>query len=835
MYQFGKDILVTHTQRLIKTVLYITLIGLLSQATSLAKTKRLVLLKLDGLPFHTVDKVVKMQDPQSGKSYLPWIEEVFYKKGTCLANFYVRGMSLSGPSWSLIDTGQHLQIKGNVEYSRLTLRPYDYLNFIPFYIESARMRRVDMPGVEVLDDLGIPLMADAYPYDERYLSFQLYQRGFRWTTFKRGLENRFIKQSPRELLDEWTIGLELRNIIFDQLELELIESLSNPKIRYLDFYSSSFDHVAHGNRDFKSQLHVLKEIDQLVGRIWTAIERSSLASETALVLVSDHGINTDDQTYSQGYNLVKLLGSPEGGGHHVITKRRLMLDYSIKGIYPLVPLITTTTSDSYYLKNQSTDYPTALLDFDGNERATIHLRNSDINLLHILLQQLINKSPSPTMQKAITDALFSVIDKHRAEWEVTARELKEELAALNRAIESEKKRFHAQPKKWTSEDRDKGLDKEATRIFARMDSWRFDEQQHKEYLRTLENLLALRRDNFDPKRLKIDELISKRMMGDHNSIYQLQNYVVGIAPTGLVLKADSSLDMKRSFARVNYFDLLQSIKVRNNVQDNVSSRPIDFVAIRIPHEKIAASLDTDLRPTDDVIWLYGDSRRQALILVRRDLNSQPLLRYLPISSLIQLESGDIEFKLEEWQPNLPLKIWEDENLNIPNNDRKQWLNGWHTDREWLAAMHKAEYSTAIIGLHEQLSRHDINLLSIPDIKEEDKRLLYRFHKRVRESTESDLLILANNHWNFDVRGFNPGGNHGSFFRVSTHSSFMIAGGDKTGIPRNLIVERPYDSLSVAPTLFTLTGQVVDGEPIPELKARGFRRFDGAVIKEVINK
>ena len=53
-----------------------------------------------------------------------------------------------------------------------------------------------------------------------------------------------------------------------------------------------------------------------------------------------------------------------------------------------MPLITTTTDDSYYLKGESTDYPTALLDFDGNERASIHLRNSDLNLLHILLRQL---------------------------------------------------------------------------------------------------------------------------------------------------------------------------------------------------------------------------------------------------------------------------------------------------------------------------------------------------------------------------------------------------------------------------------------------------------------
>ena len=107
-----------------------------------------------------------------------------------------------------------------------------------------------------------------------------------------------------------------------------------------------------------------------------------------VVLISDHGVNSDQKVYSQGYNLVKLLGSRTGGGHHVITKRRLMLDYSIKGVNPFVPLITTTTPDTYYLKGESTTYPTAMLDFDGNERASLHLRDSDLNMLHILLQQL---------------------------------------------------------------------------------------------------------------------------------------------------------------------------------------------------------------------------------------------------------------------------------------------------------------------------------------------------------------------------------------------------------------------------------------------------------------
>src|SRR5207253_10767861 len=151
------------------------------------------------------------------------------------------------------------------------------------------------------------------------------------------------------------------------------------------------------------------------------------------ILVSDHGFNTDVRVYSQGYNLVKLLGSREGGGHHVVTKRRLLMDYALKSADPLVPLITTTTSESFYLKGQSTDYPTALLDFDGNERAALHLRNSSLNMLHILLQQLRRKGISEQNRHALIDAFFDELARDRSRWQSDLDQFSVELSALRRA------------------------------------------------------------------------------------------------------------------------------------------------------------------------------------------------------------------------------------------------------------------------------------------------------------------------------------------------------------------------------------------------------------------
>jgi hypothetical protein len=356
-------------------------------SSSLAQTKRLVIIKCDGLPYDLVDRFVKQRDPQSGKSVLPWIDHIFYQRGARLSNFYVRGMSLSAPSWSILETGQHLQIKGNVEFDRYTLHAYDYLNFLPLYFAGINGSRIDMPAVEVLDSLGLPLLSDAYAHNQRYITYSLFLRNPRYSTLQSGLQNRFVR-SPKELFDEWTMGFEMRSVISDQLVKELMTKLNDPKIRYLDLYTADFDHVGHHNNDTQSHLSALKQMDSVIGQVWTSIQKSTLADETALIVVSDHGFNTDEKIYSQGYNLVKLLASRTGGGHHVVTKRRPMLDYSIKGIYPLVPLITSTSPDTYYLKGETTTYPTAMLDFDGNERASVHLRDSDLNTLHILLQQL---------------------------------------------------------------------------------------------------------------------------------------------------------------------------------------------------------------------------------------------------------------------------------------------------------------------------------------------------------------------------------------------------------------------------------------------------------------
>ena len=797
--------------------------------------KRLVVVKIDGLPFESIDKYVNKRDPRTGKSMLPWFDEIFYKNGARVENFYTRGISLSGPAWGMLDSGQHMQVKGNVEFDRFTQETYDYLRFFAFYYDNFRKLRADMPAAQVMSQLRIPLLVDAFPYVHRYHSPQLYQRDNPWLGMLGAGAVNLIPRNKTDFLNEFALGFEYMRMTVLQNEREIADRVvTMPQIDYFDYYDTNFDHVMHDNNDERSRLIELKSLDLTLGRFWTGIQESSRADETAMVLLSDHGFNAEEPIFSQGFNLVAMLTNATGGGHHVLTKRRILLDYSLQGVNPFVPATATPSKDSFYLKDKYKEYPTALVDFDGNERSSIHLRESGLNELQILLQELQRKNLLPQLREAATAEFFRVADDHRDHWQSSVQRLEEELAAVQRWIDTNEKVIKKHPGSFSAKDRELGKDKDARRLEALVRAEKTSAELYRKYIVTLKNLLALNPSNFKPNSLKVEELIAPGSMGRPNSIYQLQNYVVGLKPAGFVLTPGGHIDRERSYVTVNNLALLKSQRVRSNQQPKVSNEPIDFIALRVPLTSIISELPDDLKPNDNPIWLYGGEDKQVLILSRNGENGAISLRYLPVSGLRQDASGKFTFKIEEPGPGFPLKIFEDEAFAIRAGERSTWLNQWHSELEWLRATHKGRYSNAVIGLNEQLDRHPVFDESEPNLSE-DEKLIRRYRNHQRELTESDMLILANDHWNFDIRGFNPGGNHGSFFRKSTSSTFMLAGGAKTGIPRGLEVTEPYDSLSVMPTILRLMGRIdANNQPDAELYKLGFRRFPGRIVSEVVN-
>lgn len=723
-------------------------LGLIVLLAALARgaVDRVVVIKVDGLPEGLIERYAaeSADGARQGHSRLPWIEHVFAQNGTWMENFYVRGLSLSAPSWSMLDTGRHLEIRGNAEFDRYTLRGYDYLNFFPFYLGYAMNRHADMPAVELLDQYKIPLLIDRFPVSERYQGFQLLQRGVRWQTLEDSLKVKF-KRPVKDLFDEWQTGFSMTSSVNEQTERELLVNLQDPKFRYLDYFTGEFDHTAHLTNDRVAQFHVIEELDALIGRVWSSIAASPLAKSTVLVVVSDHGMNTSERVYSQGYNLVDWLNSAGGGAHHVLMNRHPLGEFKLRGLDPLVSEVISPSNESTYLAGESAHYPTAVVDLDGNERASLSLRNNALNVIQILLDQLMHKKLEGRVRVAALEALFQVLEKVREDWTRNVSGLDAELRGLRAQIEQQQKIVDAQPKKWTAEQKAQGLDQQAKREVNRLETWKNEERGYANYTAVMTLLLSIQASDFDPGKFNTADLIPRRSLGDRNSIEDLRHYVTGLGAAGLVVAGGGSLDMERSFRHVDYVAALEALRVRNNVQRGVSDHPVDFVAIA---EGGAVH-----------VW-RGD--REAVIEKRADGSIRC--------------SSDLFGGFDD--------------------------GAWHTGREWLNATYRSPYSNAVIGLTEEM-------LSAPDASP--------YLERKRQLRRADLIAFANDHWNFNVRGFNPGGNHGSFLRVSTHSVLMFAGGEETGVPRGLRVATPYDSLSLTPTILALMGRAEPDLPGPVIE------------------
>ncbi|MEQ1948828.1 MAG: alkaline phosphatase family protein [Bryobacteraceae bacterium] len=761
--------------------------------------ERLVIIKVDGLPQGVLDRYA--QPDAGGRVRLGWINEIFARNGVWMENFYTRGISLSAPSWSLMETGQHLVIHGNVEYDRYTLRSWDYLNFFPFYLTYPASKHADMPGVELLDQVGVPLLLDRFPFDQRYQSFQLLQRGIWWGTLQRSLRQRFTAQPLKELFDEWQIGFSFSKSVYQSTERDVLRNLKNPNIKYIDYFTGEYDHTAHLTNDRVAQLHVVEELDTLVGRIWQGIQESPLADRTALILVSDHGMNTSESVYSQGYSLVDWLNSGAGGGHHVITNRHPLTEFKLKGLDPLVSEVVTASKESSYLPGRSAEYPTVVLDLDGNERANIGLRDNALNQLQILVQELTQKKITGPMRVAVLQAFLQILERERPRFAAQLAELREQLTDLRRAIQDHANEAPPVAKRAKKIKAEKGRDSgESVRWNARLDRWKAEERADMEYVAVMERLLALAETDFDPGKFKIEEVIPRKSLGGLNSIYDLQHYVVGTSAECMQLAPDGSLDFAHSFRTVDYLQALSDISVRNNVQKNVSNKPVDFIALRVDRAALARALreESDM---EDGIWLRGGNGKEALLLTRHSSSGTLSIRYLPIEGFKETASGELRIQKCDFSAGAPLQLFEDDAIQAPH----EWLLEWHDEREWLNAVHRSKYSNGIIGLAEQL-------LDQPG-QPEPRRLA-----RLR----TDMLVFANDHWNFNVRGFNPGGNHASLFRASTHSVLLFAGGKETGIPKGLKVAAPYDGLSFLPTVLQMMGR-------PEAELRG------PVIEEMFPK
>lgn len=825
---------------------------------------RLIVMKFDGLPQEAVDRYVARIDPRTGRSVLPWIARLFYQGGVRFENFYSRGASLSETSWAILDTGQHSVVKGNFEADRSVGTSAFHLDLVSFYYDVFRSHRVYPQAVESLDESGTPLVSDAFRFEERETGLQLLRRGTKfYDMLKIGLNP--VSGPAVDRLGDLVVGIDWTRAFKQTVREQFLVAVRDPSRRYVDMYWPSVDETIHDDNTEVAVRSALQEADREIGLAYEAIVRSGAADRTVLVVVSDHGATFElGGPYSQGINLVGYLTKRSFGANNVMTHHAPRANYTLSGsLFKPWPISVAITSapEPFYLKDRP-DQVTCALDFDGNERAQLTLRAPDLNRLQMLVERLRDADLAPNQRSAATAYALALVARHREGWLAEARAIREEVAAARRRAASDETEA-ARLKKAYETLRGApsppippfaGLSRlnSANRLTdtvqrskeAAADAWRLASEADKyaEYAASLEARAALR----TPQQLRdapLDLLFGRYDLGERLSASDLLAYPVGLR--AIALDADGRLDAAASFVTVDYLEALRGIQIRNAVRTDIGNEPVDFVAARVPLSDAVSPLRAAGRLDDaaaarvtQAYVLYRSDTDQLLMLEQPGTGGFTDIMLVPVTHMRLASDAGVAYDIAAWHAGLPLGLFEDPALRTASTERVAWLSAFHTDREWLAATHRTTEGLGVTGLAEVFSTayRDAFATAIAGETDPDRALVRRFALRRRDAVQPDMFLHATPGWNFDLKDFNPGGNHGGFSRTSMHAVLWMIGGSATRVERGPVrVQQPYDGLDFAPTIFEAAGITTDGVLSPELERGGFRPFPGRIAWEALKE
>lgn len=829
---------------------------------------RLVVIKVDGLPQSAVDKYVTRMDPRTGRSVLPWTRHLFYDSGIRVANFYARGISLSEPSWAIIDTGQHSIIKGNFEVDRNTGDSIDHLSFVGFYADSVRSRRVFPSGVESLDAARTPLTSDAWQFEDRDTGIQLLRRGTRWFDLLKVGVGPARHGSVGQRLGDLLIGVNEVEVWSRVAEESFMKAVRDPRIRYADIYWPYIDEAIHDDNSEASVLGAFVKFDRMLGRAQQAIADSGAADRTVLVVVSDHGATFDREgLYSQGVNLISYLDRPEFGAHHTISRGGPLANYELKGsaFQPFASGASLSSSrHSLYLSDRPGQV-TCAIDYDGNERAQIHLRDPDLNRLQMLWRSMRSGRLDLVQQATAGKGALAILDRRRSDWQNEASEIGEEVGALERriaALKLEQVRLDAAIARNRKEASDRKASprpplapftgasalncrdpyddivkrsRELAAELYRLERLRVEYAAERDRLNLRSRITSGEAFSAAPE----DSLFGLREFGRHLSASDMLAYPVRLRD--VVAGPTGTLDERASFVTVNYFEQFSAIRVRNSTRAELGAAPVSWLVAELDAPATVAALARAgiAYPGADVsaraFLVYGDADRQLLMIYRIRLDSVLDVTLVPIANFAPVASDcTYTFDLGSWRPGLPFGLFEDPNLETAGVERTAWLSSPHTVNEWRDAAHLTGEGLAVAGLTEVYATAYRQTFEEATARtsDSDARLLLRFERRRRDSVAPDLFLHASPHWNFDLKDFNAGGNHGGFAHESMHGVLWLRGGALTRlITGPAVIERPCDGLDVAPTLLEAGGMTTRGVLTEDLRRGGFRTFPGRIVQE----
>jgi hypothetical protein len=836
--------------------------------------KRLVLIKVDGLPpallaaaalperDDLVNRLayagefrhaVALFRQQTGRPIiLPNIRKYFFQEGVVCENMFSATLTLSASSWSVIDTGQPSVIKKQAAFSRETGYLRSYLDGFRDTLDAVKRHGEKTSAVWNLDQVGVSLMLDAYDFQRTWTSPQMYSRiangeqlflmGRKWLTN----QQHGAMDIARSHLSRLVTGIDYaafnQETAAEMAARKILERdlTGQEPYDYVSPYFTLLDHQQHVDPHPTNLIRWLVKLDGLVGEIFQAVERSQRRDDTVVAMVSDHGSDIQPGQTAFSFPITRLFRTPLFGGHTVTT---LLVEDAWQALSsPILgvdfPRIYESDYSPYGKKRNprsgEDEYVTAFIDNFGNARAEVHLRNNDLNRLHLILLEL-QKPPAPPERLARLRTLFQQTLQQTRQW-----------------LEPDLERF---------EDYHEGAKDLAKRLAEKADNysqdsaWRLrtEAERDEPQLRALRDLLSLQ---FEPGRgglwfdevfskpFRVTDFIPKKYLGRANTIGQLSHYTIGLDEN--LNWVETTVDPRDHPTPMNYFDILSNYEA-DNAPANGRKNPFDLIVAKVPVAQVEPPLRRYKLLADDerlseAVWVTSTARKnprkggQALILQAADGQ----VKYVPVKHLQQRDDGKIGFLLAD-DPD-PLALLRGSGFEPGQADSPlQWLRRFHPLNDWLRATNQTEYGITIFTLLDIMNDPVPELVDAPDFQ---KYLIYFSSDQMKQrylrglkykyaNQTPDFIVWANDLWNFNSKARTSGGSHAALKPIVMRTTFVAWGGDHTGIARGRTISQVATTLDIVPTLFRAVGMldennevIRDSGSIPE---RPFHRFPGRVI------
>ncbi|MGH9803938.1 MAG: alkaline phosphatase family protein [Candidatus Acidiferrales bacterium] len=802
---------------------------------------RLVQIKVDGLSPLLLDALMDPDDPEKlgrlpdpegfrraielfrietgQRDLLPNLRRYFYDEGVRAGEMYSATMTLSAVAWGVIETGQPSVVKRHMTFNRNNGYLRGHLDGFRDTMEIIVRRSRKTSALWELDQAGVSLFSDAFNPLRRYELPQIFYRlpprdylvGWASTYATAGESLSHPWRVVRGHLKRRVEGMDYPDFSeefhADHIAEKILEPEFNGEERY-DYITAFFtlDHQMHVDPNPENLVHRMARLDRRLGRIFRGVERSRRRDSTLITLISDHGSEFLPGAVNLAFPITRAFRTRYFGGHTVTTVMAEDAGRALSNPIPGIDFPRTYESPfSPYGKDAGGEsgYVTAFIDNFGNARAEVHLRNNDLNRLHLLL--LARKRPLDAAEHTRSAELMRATLADACRW------LEPELANY--------RAYHEGGRAWIP-----SLEKRADYFWRDVAARLKDEgERDAQQLAALERLQELCQAE-DPaswlaaKKPSVSDLIPKRYFGPRNSVFQLSHYSIGLDDN--LDWVETTVDVQGRPAPMDYVQLLSDYRAPNPPLSN-EANPTDLIVTLLPVEPVAAALAEHgwLSPDSELaraLWVVSTAKNnlrkggQALLLE----DKAGRLRYLPMENL--QETADGRFLLAPHNELDPLGLFYDSAFRSPTGEPAfLWLEEFHTAEDWLAATHGTAYTIAPLIFADLAGVHAERFIGNPEFQqtlngfasEEAKQRYLRGLAWKYASQEPDLLLWSSYLWNYSSKSHTSGGSHGGLTPQVTRTTFLLWGGRNFHLPAGEVLDEPATTLDIAPTLARLLGML----------------------------